>query len=151
MDDLALGEGQAKGHVAIFAARTDDAMVGHTCFGLDRLTNRKKSELVHLSSLKKRGLKQADVAKRLIEGCPRDVAPAAPNPTAAAGYHSDTFASRSSPHSVRMFSLVWVQAICIIELSFISTVALSHHRLPNARGSPGTMPNRISGYVASAA
>jgi hypothetical protein len=51
MDDLALGEGQAK--EAIFAAGIDDSMVGHARFGLDDLSNREKGKLVHLSSLKK--------------------------------------------------------------------------------------------------
>ena len=48
MDDLALGEGQAK--EAIFAAGID---VGHAPFGLDDLSNLEKGKLVHLSSLKK--------------------------------------------------------------------------------------------------
>ena len=51
MDDLALGEGQAK--EAIFAAGIDDSMVGHARFGLDDLSNREKGKLVHLSSLQK--------------------------------------------------------------------------------------------------
>src|SRR5262249_13588481 len=38
-------------------------------------------------------------------------APAVPNSKSPAGSYFDRFASRSSPHSVRMFSLVWVQAI----------------------------------------
>jgi hypothetical protein len=46
-----LGEGQAK--EAIFATGIDDSMVGHARFGLDDLSNREKSKLVHLSSSKR--------------------------------------------------------------------------------------------------
>jgi hypothetical protein len=47
MDDLALWEGQAKNHAAIFAPRVDDPMVGHARFGFDGLSNREKCKLVH--------------------------------------------------------------------------------------------------------
>jgi hypothetical protein len=50
-----------------------------------------------------------------------DVGPAVPNSKSPAGSHSDTFASRSFPHSVRMFSLLRVKAICIARAQSTST------------------------------
>src|SRR5262249_2264987 len=48
MDDLALGEGQAQGPVAILASGGDDPMVGHARFGLDGLRNCEKSKQVRV-------------------------------------------------------------------------------------------------------